>query len=294
MLIGIYGDRQSGRTTLAMFLQALSLRRNRPLEHVNTTSRGDGFEEGWKIVRFRAVIEDMACAILGCTPKQITSDSFLDSVLDEQWWYYFNIPELKSYIAHQRRYQSLNANLQKEWDDTLVRPTPRKILGILTEKFSKNLIHPDVWINMTLNSYTPRTNCFGSWCEKVNSDPGVLHCGNINDCCLAKYPVWIFEDLTDINQIRVIKNKGGILIKISRSHEKTYPEIWKGFISQNRYLFWNDYLNSINRQDLLPDTSLNGFDHWDLIVNNSLSRPRLLEQAKIIYKLVVEKQKAVL
>lgn len=80
-----------------------------------------------------------------------------------------------------------NKKLSSEWGvwgekNTL---TPRKLLQIIGTEAGRKLIHPDIWVNSLFSSYKEGLN-------------------------------WVITDVRFKNEAQIIKNKGGILIKITR------------------------------------------------------------------------------
>ena len=114
-----------------------------------------------------------------------------------------------------------NKKLGKEWDDyqyslkpinILVRKdrslTPRKILQLLGTECGKEIIHPDIWVNALFSSYDD-----------------------------LKIDDWIITDLRFFNELKAIKERNGITIRINRKSE---DEIYHSLGTElNEYRDWN-------------------------------------------------------
>lgn len=81
--------------------------------------------------------------------------------------------------------------LGKEWwrydfeSATIVKPTPRLLLQLLGTECGRNIIHPDIWVNTLMNRYTPDNK-------------------------------WIISDVRFPNEVKAIKDKGGVVVRIHR------------------------------------------------------------------------------
>jgi len=75
------------------------------------------------------------------------------------------------------------SNLGQEWGNN----SPRTLLQKLGTDFGRNMIHQNIWVNSTMATYTPEKD-------------------------------WIIPDVRFNNEADIIKNKGGVLIRLNRNN----------------------------------------------------------------------------
>ena len=92
--------------------------------------------------------------------------------------------------------------LGEEWDGL----TPRKLLQLLGTEAGRQIIHPNIWVNALFADYKNKSGF-------PYMEPEGLSETDIN---LTKYPNWIITDVRFPNEIKGIKDRGGIVIRINR------------------------------------------------------------------------------
>ena len=113
--------------------------------------------------------------------------------------------------------------LGEEWDGL----TPRKLLQLLGTEAGRQIIHPNIWVNALFADYE---NNKSEWLSATNSK-------------------WIITDVRFPNEANIIKEKGGIMIRINR------PQ----------------YLDNglvIRKNEHLSETSLDEYDKFDYVIEN--------------------------
>ncbi len=134
MIIGISGQKQSGKDTVAKMLQYftlsdysivrtrqltfekwLELERANSLQIFKDYSRYDVSD--WLTVRFADRVKDLVGILTNCTRYQLESEEFK------------NTPILYGY-------------------------TPRQLLQIVGTDFGRNMINENIWVDLTLSNYT--------------------------------------------------------------------------------------------------------------------------------------------
>jgi len=110
-----------------------------------------------------------------------------------------------------------NQLLPREWQNESNTLTIRLFLQRLGTDAIRDVIHPNTWVNALMSEYKP-------YCEKLSSDD------NVNLLKYHKYPNWIITDTRFFNELRAVKSKMGITIRVNRpllnetSYEKAYRE----------------------------------------------------------------------
>lgn len=118
---------------------------------------------------------------------------------------------LGSYTTKEKALEVRNTKLQeidtfiplrykaKQW-------TPRLLLQIMGTQIGRNIIHPDIWVNATMSEYKPQHF------RTVKTDGVFSHQELI-------YPKWIISDVRFPNELKAVKGKGGITIRVNRDTE---------------------------------------------------------------------------
>lgn len=118
--------------------------------------------------------------------------------------------------------QFKEAELGKEWDGL----TPRKILQLLGTEAGRQIIHPNIWVNALFANYKPEEN-------------------------------WIVTDVRFPNEADIIKDKGGIMIRINRPGTESHCG------GQH-----------------LSETSLDVYDKFDYVIENDGTVQDLIDKVK--------------
>lgn len=182
-LIGISGKKQHGKDTLANFISS-----EHPAKYTH--------------FKFADKLKDMVCVLLGCTRMELEDPTYKETPLGEEWWMWksytlHGAPVLinyKDYPNSAKVSTHINYSLKIKYFDspTLIKTTPRLILQLLGTECGREIIHPNIWINATMNAVAR------------NHLPGAI----ITD---VRFP----------NEAEAVKKKGGIVIRIERSSENS-------------------------------------------------------------------------
>lgn len=220
-LIGISGKLQSGKDTVTKIIQWLLLNQDKGTEI--PFDRFDLYKEAatWKNVKFTDKLKDIVCLLLGCTREQLEDPKFKEKELGEEWWYWkLKVP---NYNLDRNEKITLNMMFNTEteaWEyndkilsynrevceTVLIKLTPRKLMQLLGTECGRDIIHPNIWINATFADYKPqhvRTVKYqGSFVEHLTTMPN-----------------WIISDVRFPNEVKAIKDRGGISIRVNRDTE---------------------------------------------------------------------------
>lgn len=233
-LIGISGKIQSGKDTVADIIQQLALEKIAKVLPIKDVSSYDGLLS-WKKVKFADKLKDIVCFLIGCTREQLEDPVFKEKELPEEWWcwkvyldtkYYYHDYELVPFTGELDVYKQLHESPENFFGHELVKLTPRLLLQLLGTDCGRNIIHPNIWINVTFADYKPkhfRTVKF----ENTFSHQEMI------------YPNWIISDVRFPNEAKAIKDRGGILIRVNR--ESSSSSIHESEIALDNYTDW-DYV----------------------------------------------------
>jgi hypothetical protein len=224
-LIGISGKIGSGKDTVGVIIQyLLCLKLNTLAPHqfkfedfVRSPASNE-IQSGFKIKKFADTLKDIVCLLIGCTREQLEDPDFKNTELGEEWWYIthgsFKIPYIKGKHRIERGY------------DIGTKLTPRLLLQLLGTECGREIIHPNIWVNALFANYKFE-GC------KNNRES----CDTPNGNCDSKlcYPNWIITDMRFPNELKAVKDRGGITIRINRISRKIDGESYFNLNSNNEH-----------------------------------------------------------
>lgn len=175
MIIGISGRKGSGKDTVGKILQYLVATKK------YNTGDNVSFEDfctwrdkeianlsGWEIRKFAEKLKDIVCIILGCTREDLENEEFKSKKLGEEWrvWYYthYKYPTKNGRISSlfpskewAEKSKNDNKQLYEYFGEGVILEsmllTPRLILQLLGTEGMRDLIHPNIHINMLMREY---------------------------------------------------------------------------------------------------------------------------------------------
>lgn len=140
MILAINGRSGSGKDTLGMYLQALSMGETRwGLEPVNYAAAYIGrpnLKGGWEIRKFAYKLKQIAGILLGVSPEKFEDQEFKKSNLSLEWG------ENDFYIDY-----------RGDWVDRVIPMTVREFLIRLGTEAMRDGLHQDTWINAMFADY---------------------------------------------------------------------------------------------------------------------------------------------
>ena len=207
MIIGVSGKINSGKDLVGSIIQWIVANKEFPDLSFKTFQEYEFIEDkeisNWKIVKWADKLKDMVCILLSCTREQLEDRVFKETVLSEEWWYYkcgnlFDGYELYNY--KNENYEDL-VTLYNKSNVELIKPAPRLLMQLLGTECGRQIIHPNIWVNATLNNY----DYIQRWID-VGSK--------------AILPNWIITDTRFPNEADAVKSRGGINIRLIRNLKK--------------------------------------------------------------------------
>ena len=153
------------------------------------------------IRKFADKLKDIACILIGCTREQLEDRVFKETPLGEEWCVFKHkidgrlITPQEMSIQH-ALHQGLRDDLYEQ-----INLTPRLLLQLLGTECGREILHPNIWVNALFSDY----KTYAETKNYTNSTP------KDND-----YPDWIITDTRFPNELKAIKQRGGITINIIR------------------------------------------------------------------------------
>lgn len=255
-LIGISGKSKKDRDTVGKILQYLNC--SPPsvdkIDHMMKFITDDEYKNNldkysnYQIKKYADKLKDMVCIFIGCTKEQLENEEFLDKKLGEEWAlhrlnfnsFYYATPSSFDDCGYRSvldfteifaTYEKADKCLEKlENEDrnsrgekakfdshiqSLDRLTPREFLKLLSIDCGKQTIHPNIWVNALFADYKK-----GSICDCIihEKSDGCYRCDYTG--YETSPDKWIITDVRFPNEVKAIRNRGGIVIKIGKPNKK--------------------------------------------------------------------------
>lgn len=203
MIIGISGKKQVGKDTVATIIKNLA-------------------GNHWENKKFGSGLKDIVCLLLNCTREDLEDEVFRNKELGKEWWYYKHIIEGKILSLDEgNRIIGISPSFTHYY--TLIKPTPRLLMQLVGTDCGRNIIHPNIWVNMLMKEYVPID-------RRTIQDP---------DDSNISMPDWAISDIRFPNEIDAVKKENGIIIRILR--ETNYIDNHDSETALDNYGKW-DYV----------------------------------------------------
>lgn len=327
MIIAISGKSDSGKDTVGKIIQWLidqdglvtlngePFGENTLEDCVYFINSGEKLEfpeeTSWQIKKFADKLKDVVCLLIGCTRQDLESQEFKSKELGEEWDKY----ELHWSDGWDGQTNIVSKNFDKNdfldkkgefWGKLGKRMpmTPRLLLQLLGTECGRQIIHPNIWVNSLFNNYKKNVSKYEKVCPNCKYEDGTLitcpKCHPVKLEPKSSYPNWIITDLRFPNELKAIKDRGGITIRIDREEndlEKAsnhaHNELVKKYGSDE--ILWNGENYKEEYQDEFNDLydkylnksfheSENALDNaiFDYHIDNSGTIEELIEKVREI------------
>lgn len=160
--------------------------------------------------------------------------------------------------------------------------TPRLLMQLLGTECGRHIIHPNVWINALFADYKP-TGEFN----------------HIHDATI--YPNWIITDVRFPNEVKAIKERDGIVIRINRLNYCHTDKDVKNMLIEIGYRYFDTedfsedainegfkyskdaqkwYFDEDKEDNHSSETALDNYTDWDYIIDNNGTIEDLVNKVK--------------
>jgi hypothetical protein len=245
MIIGISGKIGSGKDTVGMIIQALSIKKTigydtryslDPLEYVKNYEGRPNLKGGWEIKKFAFKLKQIVSLLTSIPVEDLEKQEVKDSLLGDEWYTFIGLEEVLKTGNGRRPY------------------TVREMLQKVGTEAMRNTIHTNVWVNALFADYKPFIE---NYPQLIKSNVKELIEGDSYSMGKAVLPNWIITDVRFPNEANIIKEKGGILLRVNRVSN-----------------------NPISNHP--SETSLDNYDKFDYTIENNGTLEELLEEVKSI------------
>ena len=237
MIIGISGKKQAGKDLVGSIIKGIIAWKQVPmdtdvvkdvllyLDGRGTFNNGEPIPN-WNIKKFADKLKDIVCILINCSREQLEDEDFKNTQLGEEWWYYKDV-EGKGILTS---YDSQWVKDRKDWNwdnAEIIKPTPRKLLELIGTECGRDILHPNIWVNSLMKDYKP-TNLDIIKAIKAKYGAGLKEAKDKWETGLYELdgplpqPNWIITDVRFSNEVKAIKDRGGIIIRVNKEPFKWF------------------------------------------------------------------------
>ena len=226
MIIGISGKKQSGKDIVAKIIQGfdiwkknLALQTEYPLSNAfvraYVLNRVSIYVSSWQVKKFASTLKEIVSILTGFKVEDLEKEEIKNTTLflsykllnkkANTFEIFASMEDLVERLNHLRTVY-LNTYSAEEVNDLFVQETisvtPRLLLQTIGTDIVR-AINPDIWINALFVNY-PSDELIKQLNSKTDGSYGV------------RQPNWIITDVRFPNEVKAIKKKDGIIIRINR------------------------------------------------------------------------------
>lgn len=238
-IIGISGKIGAGKDTIGKIIQYLTNCKQNDsrigtLEHFNLfcnlTTYGQEWNKDWQIKKFAYKLKQCVSIITGIPVEDLEKEEVKNRLLGEEWIRYgYADGFIKKYIGNgdmgepimnnkqcsKKEYEELcKINWQTAYKSHLI---VRELLQVIGTDLFRNQLHEDTWVNALMSEYKGTTytdissDCPRQGVYDVTETDEVMY-GSIK----TDYPNWIITDVRFPNEVKAIKDRDGIVIRVDK------------------------------------------------------------------------------
>lgn len=204
-IIGISGKIGSGKDLIGHIIQKITAENNNPNWKSTCLEKDVHLYSPYNVMKFADSLKDITCLLLGCTREQLEDREFKEKELGEEWWCYKGeqTNKLFPYIGASEATKKLE----------LVKLTPRLLLQLLGTEAGRNILHPNIWVNALMSKYKQKVI---QTVKTYEEEPIAEKAYGVK---LGEFPSWIITDMRFPNELKAVKDRGGITIRVNRELE---------------------------------------------------------------------------
>lgn len=291
-LIGISGHIGSGKDLIGKIIQYLLEPEVTENDYKNCTdaeilallSNEPLSTNTWKIKKFADKLKDCVCSIAGCSRADLENSDVKNALIpgyDGVWLTYTDkyqdTPyDTKWFKSEEEAEAFLNNENCVYWHDiTPATLTFRQLLQRLGTDVGR-IIHPDIWVNALMSEYN------GVKATILHDDCPVNYSGakkvfeiteeaEVNHSHIGLlYPNWIITDMRFPNELKAVKDREGITIRVNRPCKTCGT--YEGKYCSNPYHLQNKHAS----ETALDNTT------FDYIIENNGTIKELIEKVREI------------
>lgn len=238
MIIGVSGRIGSGKDTVGMIAQALTMEhsgrfREDPLLYLSTYQGQPNLKGGWPIKKYAYKLKQIVSLLTGIPVQELEKEGVKASYLPDYWDRYLMYRDYRV-VCETAPFSHIARSPM----------TVRELLQEVGTDAMRKVIHPNVWVNALLADYKVNyetCNLCGGVGEVQQTDIDFDDCRRCNgEGKLEKYPNWIITDVRFPNEAKSIKDRSGIVIRVNRGDKKPSENLHESETALDDYKF--DYV----------------------------------------------------
>ena len=263
-IIGISGKKTVGKDTVAKIIQGfdiwkknLTLQTEYPLSNVfvrdYVLNRVSIYVSSWQVKKFASTLKEIVSILTGFTVEDLEKEEIKNTNLflsykllntkANTFEIFASMEDLVERLNHLRTVY-LDIYSAEEVNDLFVQETisitPRLLLQTIGTDIVRT-INPNIWVNKLMNDYI-------SYADAISGTSEIK----------KLYPNWIITDTRFPNEVKAIKEKNGIIIRINRE---------------------TDYVSNHS-----SEIALDNYEDFDYTIDNNNCIDCLIEKVKEILK----------
>ena len=256
MILGISGKQQSGKDTVAKIIQGfdiwkknLAVQTEYPLSNVfvrdYVLNRVNIYVSTWEVKKFANNLKEIVSILTGFTVEALEKEEIKNTNLflsyrllnkkANTFEVFTSMEDLVERLNHLRTVY-LDVYSAEEVNDLF----EQKTISIIGTDIVRT-INPDIWVNSLMNNYI-------SYADAISGTSEIK----------KLYPNWCITDVRFPNEVKAIKEKDGITIRINRE---------------------TNYVSNHSSEIALDD-----YEHFDYVIDNNNCIDCLIEKVKEILK----------
>ena len=199
-LIGISGKIGSGKDTVGKLIQYFTSPEFPEISYKKYCKLKTVYPK-YQIKKYADKLKDIVCLLIGCTREQLEDQEFKNTPLGKEWlrWFCVDVNGYKEIFYNQKDAEAYQKYWQEPTRNISIIPaslTPRLLLQLLGTDCGRKIIHENIWINALFADYRTQVDFNKNLPQNCN---------------------WIITDVRFPNEADAIKERGGILVRLTRS-----------------------------------------------------------------------------
>ena len=196
MLIGISGKMGSGKNLVCTIIQGLTAAKKHNIENPSFEWIKKYYINSiWEQKAFAGKLKQTASLLTGIPVEKFEDQEFKEKELGPEW---DRIISSDGKIHLPDDYPDLEYS----------KLTPRLLLQIIGTECIRDKVHPNAWVNALMSEYKPKDAPYNSLGDLLED----RHNGLLNN------PNWVITDTRFPNELKAIKDRGGISIRVNRPY----------------------------------------------------------------------------
>lgn len=201
-------------------------------------------QSGWEIKKFGGKLKQIVALLIGCTVEQLESQEFKSSPLGKEWLRYSYADGFKRFkgettmLSIECDKETYDYQYQVNWQTAYqTQYNPRMLMQIIGTDLLRDQLLNDVWVNGLFADYKHPHYMYGNTPYILQKD-GSYNPIDLNHSGMSEQDMinlnakkiesnWIITDTRFPNEVKAIKERNGIVIRINRPISSVSQRDWE-------------------------------------------------------------------